>query len=36
MSPEGRQTRAQAAVMLHIGGATAEAKRLMKPPRGRK
>jgi hypothetical protein len=36
LSPEGRQTRAQAAVLLHIGGAQAEAKRLIKPPRGRK
>jgi hypothetical protein len=36
MSPEGRQNRVSAAVMLHIGGATAEAKRLIKPPRSRK
>jgi hypothetical protein len=41
LSPEGRQTRAQAAIMLHIGGSTAEARRLVRsttkrPPRGRK
>jgi hypothetical protein len=36
MSPEGRQNRASAAVLLLAGGATAEAKRLIKPPRSRK
>ena len=41
LSPEGRQTRAQAAVMLLAGGATVEAARLVRsttkrPPRGRK
>jgi hypothetical protein len=36
LSPEGRQTRAAAAVLLHIGGDTAEARRLIKPPRPRK
>jgi hypothetical protein len=36
MSPEGRQTRAAAAVLLHVGGDTAAARRLIKPPRTRK